>query len=284
MRPGDGGLAEAGPADRVLLEHRRRVEPPDARPSLAAVGRARRHRRPHRRAARTARHRHPLGVPCPIPEGADVLVIGSGTVGLLTQVALRRYAQPGRVIVAAKHTAQRAAAKMAGADEVVRPEHALKAVRRAGHAVKLSPRAGPGLPARRRRRGVRVHGLEARARHGAAHDEGRRAGRGERHPGPRRRPHAPVVPRARARRRVHDRHGGDAGGPPAFVRAGARAREPDRPDARPHGGRDLPARALARRRRPRDVGRASRHLQGGLRPPGELHPPPVPELQTTATT
>ena len=77
-----------------------------------------------------------------IPEGADVLVIGSGTVGLLTQVALRRYAQPGRVIVAAKHTAQRAAAKMAGADEVVRPEHALKAVRRAGHAVKLSPERG----------------------------------------------------------------------------------------------------------------------------------------------
>jgi threonine dehydrogenase-like Zn-dependent dehydrogenase len=31
---------------------------------------------------------------------------------------------------------------MAGADEVVRPEHALKAVRRAGHAVKLSPERG----------------------------------------------------------------------------------------------------------------------------------------------
>ncbi len=53
-----------------------------------------------------------------------------------------RYAQPGRVIVAAKHTAQRAAATMAGADEVVRPEHALKAVRRAGHAVKLTPERG----------------------------------------------------------------------------------------------------------------------------------------------
>ncbi|MGH2629686.1 MAG: zinc-binding dehydrogenase, partial [Actinomycetota bacterium] len=77
-----------------------------------------------------------------IPEGADVLVIGSGTVGMLTQVALRRFARPGRVIVAAKHAAQRAAAKMAGADEVVRPEHALKAVRRAGHAVKLTPERG----------------------------------------------------------------------------------------------------------------------------------------------
>jgi threonine dehydrogenase-like Zn-dependent dehydrogenase len=31
---------------------------------------------------------------------------------------------------------------MAGADEVVRPEHALKAVRRAGHAVKLTPERG----------------------------------------------------------------------------------------------------------------------------------------------
>jgi threonine dehydrogenase-like Zn-dependent dehydrogenase len=31
---------------------------------------------------------------------------------------------------------------MAGADEVVRPEHALKAVRRAGHALKLTPERG----------------------------------------------------------------------------------------------------------------------------------------------
>jgi threonine dehydrogenase-like Zn-dependent dehydrogenase len=77
-----------------------------------------------------------------VPEGADVLVVGAGTVGLLTTIALRRFAQPGRVIVAAKHQKQRGAAQMAGADEVVRPEHALKAVRRTGHAVKLTPERG----------------------------------------------------------------------------------------------------------------------------------------------
>ena len=77
-----------------------------------------------------------------VPAGADVLVIGAGTVGILTLIALRRFAEPGRVIVAAKHTRQRAAATMAGADEVVRPEHALKAVRRTEHAVMLRPERG----------------------------------------------------------------------------------------------------------------------------------------------
>jgi threonine dehydrogenase-like Zn-dependent dehydrogenase len=77
-----------------------------------------------------------------VPDGGSVLVIGAGTVGLLTQIALRRFANPGRVIVAAKHPRQRAAAKMAGADEIVRPEHALKAVRRSSQAVKLTPERG----------------------------------------------------------------------------------------------------------------------------------------------
>lgn len=77
-----------------------------------------------------------------VDDGADVLVVGAGTVGLLTLIALRRFTNAGRIIVAAKHTRQRAAAQMAGADEVVRPEHALKAVRRVGHAVKLSPERG----------------------------------------------------------------------------------------------------------------------------------------------
>ncbi|MGZ5128697.1 MAG: zinc-dependent alcohol dehydrogenase [Actinomycetota bacterium] len=77
-----------------------------------------------------------------VPDGGSVLVIGAGTVGLLAQIALRRFANPGRVIVAAKHPRQRAAAKMAGADEIVRPEHALKAVRRSSQAVKLTPERG----------------------------------------------------------------------------------------------------------------------------------------------
>jgi len=77
-----------------------------------------------------------------VPDGGTVLVIGAGTVGLLTQIALRRFANPGRVIVAAKHPRQRAASKAAGADEIVRPEHAVKAVRRSSQAVKLTPERG----------------------------------------------------------------------------------------------------------------------------------------------
>jgi threonine dehydrogenase-like Zn-dependent dehydrogenase len=77
-----------------------------------------------------------------VADGDTVLLAGAGTVGLLTLIALRRYSNPGRVIVAAKHPRQRAAVKLAGADDVVRPEHALKAVRRAGHAVKLTPDRG----------------------------------------------------------------------------------------------------------------------------------------------
>ena len=77
-----------------------------------------------------------------VPAGGTVLVVGAGTVGVLTALALRRLADPGRIIVAAKHPAQRAAAWSVGATEVVRPEHAVKAVRRGEHAVKLTPERG----------------------------------------------------------------------------------------------------------------------------------------------
>jgi threonine dehydrogenase-like Zn-dependent dehydrogenase len=77
-----------------------------------------------------------------IEPGQAALIAGAGTVGILTLLAVRLFAQPGRVIVAAKHPNQRAAAKMAGADEIVRPEHAAKAVRRHTSAVKLTPERG----------------------------------------------------------------------------------------------------------------------------------------------
>lgn len=77
-----------------------------------------------------------------IPAGGDVLIVGAGTVGILTLIAVRTYTEAGTVIVAAKHRAQRAAARMAGASDVVNPEHAAKAVRRLGHAVKLTPERG----------------------------------------------------------------------------------------------------------------------------------------------
>jgi threonine dehydrogenase-like Zn-dependent dehydrogenase len=77
-----------------------------------------------------------------VQPGDTVLVVGAGTVGILTLIALKLFAQPGHVIVAAKHPKQRAAAKLAGADEVVRPEHTAKAVRRHTSAVKLTPERG----------------------------------------------------------------------------------------------------------------------------------------------
>ena len=77
-----------------------------------------------------------------VAPGETVLVVGAGTVGILTLIALKLFAEPGHVIVAAKHEKQRAAARLAGADEVVRPEHATKAVRRHTSAVKLTPERG----------------------------------------------------------------------------------------------------------------------------------------------
>jgi threonine dehydrogenase-like Zn-dependent dehydrogenase len=77
-----------------------------------------------------------------IEPGDNVVIVGAGTVGVLTLLAVKLFTQPGRVIVAAKHPKQRAAARMAGADEVVQPEHAAKAVRRMGRAVKLTPERG----------------------------------------------------------------------------------------------------------------------------------------------
>ena len=77
-----------------------------------------------------------------IAPGASVHVVGAGTVGILTLIAVKAFARADHVVVAAKHPRQRAAASMAGADDVVRPEHAVKAVRRADHAVKLTPERG----------------------------------------------------------------------------------------------------------------------------------------------
>jgi threonine dehydrogenase-like Zn-dependent dehydrogenase len=77
-----------------------------------------------------------------IEPGASVLIVGAGSVGILTLIAVRLFTQAGHVTVAAKHRQQRAAATMAGADEVVRPEHATKAVRRDARAVKLTPERG----------------------------------------------------------------------------------------------------------------------------------------------
>ena len=73
---------------------------------------------------------------------ADVLVVGAGTVGILTLLALRELTRAGRVTVVAKHPQQRDLAHGFGATEVVEPEKAANAVRRASSALKLKPERG----------------------------------------------------------------------------------------------------------------------------------------------
>ena len=63
--------------------------------------------------------------------GATVLVVGAGTLGLCTVAALRHLATPGVLIAAAKHPEQRRWAAELGADMVVEPSEAARAVRRA---------------------------------------------------------------------------------------------------------------------------------------------------------
>ncbi len=77
-----------------------------------------------------------------VPDGGSVFVVGAGTVGILTLLAVKLLTRADHVIVAAKHPAQRVAARLAGADVVVLPEHAVKAVRRSEHAMKLTPERG----------------------------------------------------------------------------------------------------------------------------------------------
>lgn len=77
-----------------------------------------------------------------VPDGGSVFVVGAGTVGILTLLAVKLLTRADHVIVAAKHPAQRVAARLAGADVVVVPEHAVKAVRRSEHAMKLTPERG----------------------------------------------------------------------------------------------------------------------------------------------
>ena len=122
--------------------------------------------------------------------------------GLLTQ--------PGQVIVAAKHPKQRAAARLAGADEVVLPAHTAKAVRRVSSAVKLTPERGQDFLLGGADVAIECVGSRSGLDLALRTVRGRRPRGRERHPRRRRRPHAAVVPRARARRRLHLRHGDHA--------------------------------------------------------------------------
>ena len=81
-----------------------------------------------------------------VPRDARVLVVGSGTVGLLTIAALREFSEAGPVVAVAKHGHQAALAKAYGATDVVPPAEAIGAVRRATQAFRIHPeRSSPFL-------------------------------------------------------------------------------------------------------------------------------------------
>ena len=71
--------------------------------------------------------------------GATVLVVGAGTVGLLSLLALREFTGAGRITVVAKHASQEVLARRLGATDVVKPKDAVGVVRRATRAYRLSP-------------------------------------------------------------------------------------------------------------------------------------------------
>jgi threonine dehydrogenase-like Zn-dependent dehydrogenase len=74
--------------------------------------------------------------------GAGILLIGAGTLGLLTLLALREFTEAGHVTAVAKHGRQRDAAKQFGATDVVSPDGAITALRRSSRALKLLPERG----------------------------------------------------------------------------------------------------------------------------------------------
>jgi threonine dehydrogenase-like Zn-dependent dehydrogenase len=77
------------------------------------------------------------------PEPGDsVLVVGAGTVGILSLLALREFTGAGRVLAVAKHGRQRELALQFGATEVIDPKDAVPALRRTTRAYRLSPERG----------------------------------------------------------------------------------------------------------------------------------------------
>ena len=72
-----------------------------------------------------------------VQAGELVVVLGSGTLGLLTIAALRRYGRDRTILAVAKHPQQRALAKALGADTVVEPGEVTRAVRRASGSLAL---------------------------------------------------------------------------------------------------------------------------------------------------
>jgi len=77
-----------------------------------------------------------------VEPNADVLIVGAGSIGVLTLLAVKELTRAGTVIVAAKHGKQRMWAEAFGATDVVPPEEALNRIRRDTRAMTLRPERG----------------------------------------------------------------------------------------------------------------------------------------------
>ncbi|MGB6165200.1 MAG: alcohol dehydrogenase catalytic domain-containing protein [Pseudonocardiaceae bacterium] len=80
----------------------------------------------------------------PISPGASVLVIGAGTVGLLTLLALRKLTAAGEVYVIAKHPHQADRARDLGATQVIGTDSTARTLRRSTGALLVEPELGEG--------------------------------------------------------------------------------------------------------------------------------------------
>jgi threonine dehydrogenase-like Zn-dependent dehydrogenase len=77
-----------------------------------------------------------------VASGSTAVIIGAGTVGLLTLLALRELTDVGAVYVVAKHGHQQERAKALGATAVIEPRKAVRALRRVTAARMHTPEIG----------------------------------------------------------------------------------------------------------------------------------------------
>lgn len=77
-----------------------------------------------------------------VTDGDQVLIVGSGAVGLLTILALRAVTDAGRILAVAKHQRQAQLARQLGASTVVPPDRTLGSVRQQTRAMRLHPELG----------------------------------------------------------------------------------------------------------------------------------------------
>ena len=77
-----------------------------------------------------------------VTAGESTLIVGAGSVGLLTTLALTALSPASVVTVVAKHSRQASLARALGADTTVAPGEALRAIRRTTGAVVLRPERG----------------------------------------------------------------------------------------------------------------------------------------------